>query len=179
MKVKKERRRRMRVPLEGEVDMTGGGKLMKARALNIGAEGMSVVAPDKVRKKTEVSLEFSLPGEEGRFAIHAIVVRVERNPEGFKLGLRFKTEGWVMAHVQEYVRNQLKRMAQAKKRGAPRQEEPKEAPAPRPFRQEQPAPKPQAKDGEYKPDKMAIDLDRSERASEVARLFKEAIKKKD
>jgi hypothetical protein len=179
MAIKKERRSRARVPLSGLAVVTFGKNMQIASALNIAAGGISVVVPQKVSKDSEVSVEFGLPGVEGRFLIKAVVARTVQNPDGFQLGLRFKDEGWVLARVQEFVRDRLVKIVREKKKKAPVEKDRAKASAPKPFRREKPPDKPPEKQEDYRATKMTIDLDSSERASEVARLFKEAMKKKD
>lgn len=154
------------------VVVTSGNNMLLGTSGDIGAEGISVIVAQLVPKESEVSVEFGLPGVEGRFLTKATVKRSEKRPDGFLLGLQFKTEGWVMAAVQEYVRYQAMRIRQQK---TPEEKDRPKAPAPKPFKQE----KPREQGDGYKPTKLTIDLDSSERASEVARLFKEAMKKKD
>jgi hypothetical protein len=144
--------------------------------MNIAAEGISVVVPEHVPEKSKVSVEFGLPGIEERFLIRAMVARVEENPDGFQLGIRFDSdEGKVLAHVQVFVRDQLANLVLNRQQQAPKEIDLAESPPPRPSKPEE---RPREVE-EYRPTKMTIDLDSSERAGDVAQMFKEAWKKKD
>jgi hypothetical protein len=173
MKNKKERRRRTRVPLSGLAVVTSGKNMLIASAMNIAAEGISVVVPERVGNGSKVSVEFSLPDAEESFLIKATVARVTEIPDGFQLGMRFDSfEGKVLVHVQEFVREQLVKMVKKKQQGAPEKTDHAKPPLPKAFRKVR-----QAHELEdYKPTKMVIDLDGSEKAADVAQMFEDAWK---
>ncbi|HUX12883.1 MAG TPA: PilZ domain-containing protein [Spirochaetia bacterium] len=87
-----ERRRGSRVPLDAEVELSGGGKSpIKATGVNISKSGLLCTTDEAIDNSTEKAFQvgISLPTSGEKVEFGGVIVRAEKQDDSYKTGIIF------------------------------------------------------------------------------------------
>lgn len=115
----KERRKKPRVPLEGEALVFQGSERIACKSLNISENGVAVLSPVHGKRGLFVRVQLCFLSMAKWLPFDGILIRLEEKDGRYLWGIRFEgMESWVTASVETYISEQFRTQVKVPSQGS-------------------------------------------------------------